>query len=314
MLRLLSLLQAQRHWSGAELAERLDVSERTLRRDVDRLRELGYHVDASRGVAGGYQLRFGSAMPPLLLEDEEAVAIAVGLGAAAAGGVQGIEETSLRALTKVIQVLPPRLRGRVGALREATVPAAPGTGPKVDAVVLTVLAQACRDEERVRFGYTARKGERATRLVEPYRLVPLGRNWYLVAYDVDRGDWRTFRVDRLADPRTTGVRFRQRELPAADAAEFVRQGLGSIPARHHVVITIQLPAADVEKAVAYAGGAVEPIDKSSCLLSMAVDEFDWVVLTLAALGAEFRVERPDEFRDFLRATAELLIRGVGTAG
>lgn len=313
MLRLLSLLQTHRYWPGGELAERLEVSERTLRRDVDRLRELGYHVDASRGVAGGYQLRFGSAMPPLLLEDEEAVAIAVGLRAAAAGSVRGVEETALRALTKVIQVLPPRLRGRVGALREFTVPAPPGNGPKVDVVVLTVLAQACRDDERLRFSYTARKGERSTRLVEPYRLVPLGRNWYLVAYDVDRGDWRTFRVDRLTEPQTTGARFRQRELPAADAAEFVRQQLSSIPTRHQVVITIQLSATDVEKATAYAGGTVEPIDESSCRLSMAVDGFDWVVLILAALGAEFRVERPDEFRDFLRGTAELLLRGTVSA-
>jgi predicted DNA-binding transcriptional regulator YafY len=310
MLRLLSLLQTHRYWPGTMLAERLEVSERTLRRDIDRLRELGYHVDASRGVAGGYQLRFGSAMPPLLLEDEEAVAIAVGLRAAAAGSVQGLEETSLQALTKVIQVLPPRLRGRVGALREATVPALTGNGPKVDAVALTTLAQACRDEERLRFGYTAKTGEQSNRWVEPYRLVPLGRNWYLVAYDLDRGDWRTFRVDRLTKPETTGARFRQRELPAADAAEFVRQQLSSIPVRHHVVITIKLSAAEVEKATTYAGGTVEPIDESSCRLSMALDDFDWVVLILAALGAEFQVERPDEFRDFLRGTAELLLRGA----
>ncbi|WP_189258541.1 helix-turn-helix transcriptional regulator [Lentzea flava] len=310
MLRLLSLLQTHRYWPGTELAERLEVSERTLRRDVDRLRELGYQVDASRGVAGGYQLQSGATMPPLLLDDEEAVAIAVGLRAAASGSVQGIEDTSLRALTKVIQVMPPRLRGRVGALREFTVPAPPGKGPKVDAVVLTVLAQACRDEERLRFSYTARGGERTTRLVEPYRLVPLGRKWYLVAYDVERGDWRTFRVDRLTEPQATGARFRQRELPAADAAEFVQQQLQSIPLRHHVKVTIQLPAAEVEKATAYAGGSVEPIDETSCVLIMQVDEFDWLVLVLAALGGEFRVDQPAEFRDYLRDTAELLLRGA----
>src|SRR4051794_14852220 len=203
MLRLLSLLQTHRFWPGHELADRLEVSERTLRRDVDRLRELGYPVAASRGVAGGYQLRSGAAMPPLLLDDEEAVAIAVGLRTAAGGAVDGIEETSVRALTKVIQVMPPRLRRRVDALQAYTVPAFWGQGrggPTVDADALTVIAQACRDDERLRFGYTTRDGRETTRLVEPHRLVSLGRRWYLVAFDIERHDWRTFRVDRLTEP------------------------------------------------------------------------------------------------------------------
>src|ERR1051325_331006 len=159
MLRLLSLLQPHRYWPGAELAERLEVSERTLRRDVDRLRELGYPVDASRGVAGGYQLQSGAAMPPLLLDDEEAVAIAVGLRTAAGGAVDGIEETSMRALTKVIQVMPPRLRRRVEALRSYTVPAFWSGGPTADGASLPVLAQSCRDDERLRFGYTNYDGD-----------------------------------------------------------------------------------------------------------------------------------------------------------
>src|SRR5690349_1673026 len=196
-LRLLSLLQTHRYWAGTDLADRLGVSERTLRRDVDRLRELGYPVDASRGVAGGYQLRAATAMPPLLLDDEEAVAIAVGLRPAAGGAVEGIEETSVRALTKVIQVMPPRLRRRVEALRAYTVPGVFSGGPTVDAEALAVIASACRDDERLRFDYTARGQERTTRLVEPHRLVSLGRRWYLVAWDTERGDWRTFRVDRL---------------------------------------------------------------------------------------------------------------------
>lgn len=186
MLRLLSLLQTHRHWPGDELADRLEVSQRTLRRDVERLRDLGYPVDASRGVAGGYQLRAGSALPPLLLDDDEAVAIAVGLRSAAAGSVSGVEETSVRALTKVIQVMPPRLRRRVSALQNYTVPAMLGGGPTVDAIVLTVIAQACRDSERLRFRYTKRDGESAKRLVEPLRLVSLGRRWYLVAWDLER--------------------------------------------------------------------------------------------------------------------------------
>src|SRR5690606_19930835 len=222
MLRLLSLLQTHRYWPGRELAEKLAVSPRTLRRDVERLRELGYPVEASRGVAGGYQLQAGAALPPLLLDDDEAVAIAVGLRNAAGTAVAGIGEASVRALTKVVQVMPPRLRRRVDALQTYTVPAALGAGTTVDANALTVIAQACRDDERLRFGYRTRAGERASRLVEPHRLVSLGSRWYLVAWDTERHDWRTFRVDRLTEPAVTGVRFRPRELPASDAAQFVR--------------------------------------------------------------------------------------------
>jgi predicted DNA-binding transcriptional regulator YafY len=167
MLRLLSLLQTHRYWPGGELAQRLEVSERTLRRDIDRLRELGYPVDASRGVAGGYQLQAGAALPPLLLDDEEAVAIAVGLRTASGGAVEGIEETSVRALAKVVQVMPPRLRRRVDALQSHLMPAAWGDGPTVNAETLTVIAQACRDDERLRFRYTTREGDEATREVDP---------------------------------------------------------------------------------------------------------------------------------------------------
>src|SRR5690606_16107053 len=220
-LRLLSLLQTHRHWPGPALADRLGVSVRTLRRDIDRLRELGYPVEASRGVDGGYQLAAGAALPPLVLDDEEAVALAVGLQAAAQGGVAGIAESSVRALAKVVQVMPPRLRRRVDALRAMTVPATfGGSAPNTDPGVLTALAQACRDTERVEFGYTARSGERTDRHVEPLRLVSLGRRWYLVAYDLTRHDWRSFRVDRIDAPRRTGARFLPRTLPAADAAEF----------------------------------------------------------------------------------------------
>jgi predicted DNA-binding transcriptional regulator YafY len=309
MLRLLSLLQTHRFWPGGELAERLEVSQRTLRRDVDRLRELGYPVDASRGVGGGYQLRSGAAMPPLLLDDEEAVAIAVGLRTAATGGVDGIEETSVRALTKVVQVMPPRLRRRVNALQAYTVPASRSQGPTVDALALTVLAQACRDDERLRFGYTARDGEQTTRLVEPHRLVSLGRRWYLVAWDVERHDWRTFRVDRLIDPETTGARFRQRELTGGDPVAFVRQQIASIPTQYRVVVHMRAPAADVEQTVSQ-WATIEPLDEGSCRLSMSVDTFEWPVLLLAALETEFEVVGPSEFRDYLRATGERFLAGA----
>ena len=216
MLRLLSLLQTHRYWPGEELADRLEVSGRTLRRDIDRLRELGYVVDAVRGVAGGYQLRAGGQLPPLLLEDEEAVAIAVGLRPAAAGAVGGMEETSVQALTKVISLMPPRLRRRMDALKSQTEAPGPWAGaPVVDAGVLTTLAQACRDDEPLKFDYTAREAETTHRWVEPHRLVSLGRRWYLVAYDRDRQDWRSFRVDRIAEPG--------RDRPAVPAARAARR-------------------------------------------------------------------------------------------
>ena len=221
-LRLLSLLQAKRYWPGGELADRLGVSPRTLRRDVDRLRELGYPVEAQRGVDGGYQLAAGAALPPLVVDDEEAVALAVGLQAAAQGPVEGIADSSVRALAKVVQVMPARLRRRVEALAAMTVPAAWDAGTQspagpaaLDPGVLTTIALACRDSERIRFGYVAASGAQSTRHVEPHRLVSLGRRWYLVGYDLDRQDWRSFRMDRLSEPSGSGARFRPRELPGA---------------------------------------------------------------------------------------------------
>jgi predicted DNA-binding transcriptional regulator YafY len=309
MLRLLSLLQTHRFWPGGELAERLEVSERTLRRDIDRLRELGYPVNASRGVAGGYQLQAGSALPPLLLDDEEAVAIAVGLRTATGGAVDGIEETSLRALTKVVQVMPRRLRRRVEALGAYTVPAAWSGGPTVDALALTVIAQACRDDERLRFAYTARDGSKTRRLVEPHRLVSLGRRWYLVAWDVERHDWRTFRVDRLSDPESTGARFRQRDVPTGDAAEFVRSQLAAVPTRYRIIVNIRTAATDVDRVVRH-WGTVEVVNDDSCRLTMNVDSFEWPAFVLAVVGAEFEVLEPTELRDWLRDRGELFVRAT----
>ncbi|GAB3209894.1 YafY family protein [Marinactinospora endophytica] len=309
MLRLLSLLQTHRYWPGTELAGRLGVSQRTLRRDVDRLRELGYPVDANRGVAGGYQLRPGTAMPPLLLDDDEAVAIAVGLRAAAGGAVGGIGESAVRALAKVVQVMPARLRRRVDALRSFTVPDPGNEGPAVDAEALTRIAQACRDGERLRFTYTARGGERSSRLVEPHWLVARGRHWYLLAWDVERDDWRTFRTDRLSEPRATGVRFPAREVPGGDAAAFLRQRIAAIPTRHRVVVEVQAPAEEVKRVVAE-WGEVEATGEQSCRLRMSVDELHWPILILAALEAEFSVVEPCELRDRLRDTGRLFLRSV----
>src|SRR5580704_9362809 len=242
-LRLLSLLQTRRFWPGDDLAERLEVSTRTLRRDIDRLRELGYPVEAQRGIDGGYQLAPGAVLPPLVLDDEEAVAIGVGLQAAIQGGtVIGIEESSVRALTKIVRVVPSRLRRRIDALAAMTVPAQWGdSAPSVDAGVLTSIAQACRDAERLEFSYTTRDDERAVRHVEPHRLVLLGRRWYLVAWDLTRFDWRTFRLDRLTEPRVTGAHAIPRQIPAENAAEFVRSSIENVPSRYQVDVLIDAP-------------------------------------------------------------------------
>lgn len=309
MLRLLSLLQTHRYWPGSELAGRLEVSPRTLRRDVDRLRELGYPVDAARGAAGGYQLQAGAAVPPLLLDDEEAVAIAVGLRTSAAGAVAGIEETSVRALAKVIQLLPPRLRRRIDALQATTSPGPlGGTGPVVDANVLTTIALACRGEERLRHDYTPRAGEPAGRHVEPHRLVSLGRRWYLVAWDLDRGDWRSFRIDRMTNPVLTGARFRPREIPGGDPVRWLRSRIAAIPSRYDVSIRVARPADEV-KAVVGHWATVEPIGPRESRLRLNVEDLSWPVWMVGALAADFVIESPDELRTRVRTTAELFLRG-----
>ena len=306
MLRLLSLLQTHRYWPGAELSERLEVSARTLRRDIDRLRELGYHVDAVRGVAGGYQLRAGGSLPPLLLEDDEAVAIAVGLRTAAAGAVSGMEETSVQALTKVIALMPPRLRRRMDALRSQTDNLVWGGGPSIDADVLTTLAQACRDDEPLTFGYTARGADRTERRVEPHRMVSIGRRWYLVAYDRDRLDWRSVRVDRISDPATTGQRFRPRELPADDALSFVQAGIRAMPQKYAVRVRVDATVKAVEGVVGRWGDVSANGDRA--LLEMNVDGLEWPVMVLTQLDADFEVESPPELRDLLVRTAERFSR------
>jgi predicted DNA-binding transcriptional regulator YafY len=296
MLRLLSLLQTARFWPGAELAERLEVSERTLRRDVDRLRELGYPVRADRGVGGGYQLGTGAQLPPLLLDDDEAVAVAVGMRQAAAGAVTGLEESSLRALTKLRAVLPPRLRQRVDALREMTVPG-PFEGPRVAPDILMTLAAACRDDERVTFAYEAADGAASQRRVEPHRLVPQLRRWYLVAYDLDRSDWRTFRLDRITAARGTGKHFRQRDLPASDAAAFVQRAWAP-PTTYAVELVLQAPAAFVAERVGR-WATVQDEPGGGSRVRATADSLDWAVLLLAAADAPFEVVAPPELGERL---------------
>ncbi|MER6951469.1 YafY family protein [Nonomuraea sp. NPDC000554] len=297
-LRLLSLLQTHRYWQGTELAERLGVSARTLRRDIDRLRELGYPVEAQRGVDGGYQLAAGATLPPLVIDDEEAVALALGLQAAAQGAVEGLAEPSVRVLAKVVQVMPTRLRRRIDALRAMTVPAG-WDGPAragVDPGVLTAAALACRDSEQLRFSYTAADGRHTDRHTEPHRLVRLGRRWYLVAYDLTRHDWRSFRVDRLSAPQATGHRFRPRDLPAADAAEFVRASLDNLPHPYRVEVLVDAPAATVRERIGR-WSTVEEVDAEHCRVRMTTDSLDWATMALGVLGADFRVLDPPELLD-----------------
>jgi len=314
-LRLLSLFQARRYWPGVELAERLDVSVRTLRRDIDRLRELGYPVEAQRGVDGGYQLAAGAVLPPLVLDDEEAVALAVGLQTAIEGGsVLGIEESSVQALSKIVQVMPARLRRRVDALAAMTVPA-PWAGPaaSVDPDDLTRIAQASRDRVRLEFTYTARDGRRSDRRVEPHRLVLLGRRWYLVAWDMHRSDWRSFRIDRLTSPAPTGAVFVPRRLPAGDAAAFVRAGIDNLPTRLDVEVLVHADAPTVRSRIGR-WATVEPVDDTRCTLRMTADSPDWVLFTLGVIGAEFEVRSPPELLDHASEWTGRMGRAVDRGG
>lgn len=309
LLELLSLLQARRDWPGAELADRLSVSARTLRRDVGRLRELGYPVRSLTGPAGGYRLHAGAAMPPLLLSDEEAIAIAVGLRTATRASVTGIEEAAVRALVKLEQVLPAHLRRRVAALGSATI-VPPIGGPTVDPQHLTVIAAACRDFECLRFAYRSRDGAESRREVEPHSLVNLGRRWYLVAWDRRREDWRTFRVDRLERPAPTGVRFALRVLPARDAAEYVAKSRDAAPHRFEARVTLHVPAEEITGRVPAYWGEIVPIDAHSCEYRTGDDDLGWLALRVAMLGVDFEVREPPELIDHLRVVAGRLERAA----
>ena len=309
LLELLSLLQARRDWPGAELADRLEVSRRTIRRDVERLRDLGYPVESLTGPAGGYRLRAGTAMPPLLLDDDEAIAIAVGLGTAARASVTGIEETAVRALVKLEQVLPAHLRRRVRALGSATI-APPVPGPTVDPQHLTVIAAACRDSECLRFAYRSRDGTASRREVEPHTLVNLGRRWYLVAWDRRREDWRTFRLDRLKGPSSSGVRFAPRKLPAHDAATYVEQSISRAPNRFEATVTLHAAADEIAGRVPQYWGTIEPIDGRTCRYRTGDDDLGWLAIRIAMLDVDFEVHEPPELAERLEALADRLRRGT----
>jgi predicted DNA-binding transcriptional regulator YafY len=302
MLELLSLLQARRDWPGNQLARRLEVSGRTIRRDIERLRQLGYPVQSLSGPAGGYRLEAGAAMPPLLLDDEEATAIAVGLSTAARASVASIEESALRALVKLEQILPSHLRRRVRALGSMTV-TLPAAGPTVDSQELTLIAGACRDVECLRFSYRSRDRTETRREVEPHSLVNRGHRWYLVAWDRRRGDWRTFRIDRLTKPATTGVRFKPHQLPAKDAATFVERSMAAAPNRFEAVVILHAAAEQIARRIPIQWGTIKPIDAETCEYRTGDDDLSWLALRVAMLGVDFEIREPPELAEQVRALA-----------
>ena len=303
------MFQAQRYWSGADLAGRLEVTPRTLRRDVDRLRSLGYPVNSTSGAAGGYQLGMGAKLPPLLLDDDEAVAVAVGLRTAASGTVSGMEETSLRALTKLEQVLPERLQRRVAALHSAIVPLA-STGPVIDAEMLSTIAGACRDYQVVRFRYQSREGAATEREVEPHRLVHTGRRWYLAAWDLARQNWRTFRIDRIQNRISLGSRFAARTPPDGDFAAYVSRSVAYQPYAHRAKVLLQAPVHAVAERIPASVGTLEAVDERTCLLHMGAGCLDGLSIYIALLGFEFEILEPPELIERLRVIADRFTRAA----
>jgi predicted DNA-binding transcriptional regulator YafY len=313
LLSLLSLLQSPREWPGPELARRLDVTTRTVRNDVERLRRLGYPVEATRGAVGGYRLSAGAAMPPLLLEDDEAVAVVVSLRTASGGAVEGLEETALRALTKLQQVLPPRLGRRVDALTSHTVRVSGGQrrGPQVDGALLALIAAAARDREILRFRYSDHAGSGTERRVEPYRLVNWGRRWYLVAFDLERADWRTFRADRIAGPSVSGHRFTLRPLPADDIAAYVAARTRQVQMKVRGRVIVHLPAEDVAERMGSWSGSVEPLGPGRCLLQLGGRSVEDLAFWLGVLDADFEVLDSPELAAAVRRIADRYARAAG---
>ncbi|WP_163506205.1 helix-turn-helix transcriptional regulator [Fodinicola acaciae] len=309
LLRLLSLLQSRRDWSGADLAARLAVDVRTVRRDVDKLRGLGYPVHASPGVAGGYRLGSGAALPPLLLEDDEAVAVVLGLRIAANGTITGLEETSVRALAKLEQVLPARLRQRVNALQDVVVPI-PNLAPAANAEVLTAIASACRDKQRLVLDYAPKDRPASQRTVEPYRLVHTGRRWYLVAFDLARDDWRTFRIDRVTGVAARDGRFTPRDMPE-EPGTYVSRSVSTRPYRYQAKVLLHASLPAMRELIPPTVGLLEDVDEHSCHLYAGSDWPTFVAAHLTNLDVDFEVLEPPELVERIRAMVDRLSHAVG---
>ncbi len=311
LLRLLTLLQSRGFWSGAELAERLEVTERTVRRDVDRLRSLGYPVNSSVGVAGGYQLGAGASLPPLHLDDDEALAVSLGLRTAALGNVVGVEQAALRAMAKLEQVLPKKLRRRIAALHDSVAPMYIEM-PQVRPEVLSALAAACRNHQRASFRYADVRGRTKQRETQPHGVVHTGARWYLAAFDEDRDDWRTFRLDRIEGAVALGGRFNPRELPEGDVASYVSRSVSSHAYRHRARVLIHAPLEQVRARVPPMVGYLRRVDANRCRLESGADSLPGLAVYIAALGVDFEVEDPPELRRELDELAVRIRRCTGT--
>jgi predicted DNA-binding transcriptional regulator YafY len=318
LLSLLALMQSRPAWPGSELAERLGVSTRTIRNDIDRLRELGYPVDAMRGAAGYYQLGVGAKLPPLLLDDEEAVAVAVGLRTGA--GVSGMEESSARALAKLEQVLPHRLRRQVNAIHTTLSKGPDNTGsnvkdPEVDPAVVTTIAAAIRDGHYLRFDYAVPGSESAPAfpiLVEPYRLVSWQRYWYLVARD-ESGEWHTYRVDWMDLRMATGRRYKPRPMPEDDYMDFVLRDVASTGWKVHARITVFASAEEVLSRIHAAVGIVEPVDENTCTLITGAESLEVVAVYIGMLGLDIHVTAPPALVEHLQLIGERYLRAIEPA-
>jgi predicted DNA-binding transcriptional regulator YafY len=312
LLTLLSLLQTPREWPGPELAERLGVSARTVRNDIERLRRLGYPVQATRGPVGGYRLSAGTAMPPLLLDDDEAVAIAVALGSASGGAVEGLEDSALRALTKLLQVMPKRLGGRVDALQAHTVRATRRRRDSdVPGALLAEIAAAARDREVLRFAYCDNTGSATERRIEPYRLVAWGQRWYLVAFDLLRDDWRTFRVDRMREVRSVAHRFRARDLPAEDLAAYVAARTRQVQMKVSGAVVVHAPAEFVRQRMGWwAQGSIEAVAEDRCRVRIGARSPQDIAFWLGVLDADFEVVDSPELARAVRLISERYARAA----
>jgi len=313
LLTLLSLLQTPRDWPGGELADRLGVSLRTVRRDVDRLRDLGYPVEATLGSLGGYRLVAGTAMPPLLLDDEEAVAIAVGLRAAAAQSLAGIADAGIRALAKLEQVLPSRLRQRVRAVGAATAPMTKWQEPSVDAELLATLAMAAAGRERIRFDHRRPNRPATRRFVEPDAVVSAGHRWYLVGFDLDRDDRRIYRVDRMERLERTGVRFTREPVSPTAAADLVAASLARLNPVYPADVIIHAELSEVARRFGEHSVDLEPLDDDRCRLTGYADTLPWLAIRLLSLGLEFRVLGPPELIDYVTELSRRAARAVEPA-
>ena len=308
LLELLSLLQARRQWTGPELAERLGTTVRTVRRDVERLRRLGYPVHAAIGAGGGYRLGGGGrAMPPLMLDRDEALAVAVCLRSTASESIAGGGEAAVRALAKLEQLLPSPLRHQVGAIGTMTARLGGGTSP-VDPEVLVTLTRACRDSERLRARYRDRRGRETERRLDPHRLVVTARRWYLVARDVDQDAWRTLRVDRLLDVAGTGHRVTIEEPP--DPVALVQAAISTAPYQHQARVALAAPLAAVEPRVPPTTGVLAAIDESHTMLTTGGDDLDGIVFHLLSLGVDFVVHEPPALREHIETLRRRLAGAV----